>query len=63
MADFTVQNHGSIFILTPHTPEAEAWVEEHIPDDAQLWGNGIVVEHRFIDNIVEGARADGLEVN
>jgi len=60
--DFTVRNEGSIFLLTPHTDAARAWVEEHLPADAQTFGPAIVVEHRYIGDIVAGIQADGLEV-
>ena len=61
-ADFSVQNEGTIFLLIPHTDSANAWIEEHIPEDAQRFGGGIVVEHRYIQDIVEGIQADGLAV-
>lgn len=62
MPDFTVRGGGTLYILTPLTIPAREWVAEHISDDAQTWGGGIAVEHRYINAIVEGARADGLEV-
>jgi len=63
MADFTVTNHGSIRILQALTEAAEDWVDEHIPSDAQTWGrNGIVVEPRYIGNIIDGIEGDGLTV-
>ncbi len=63
MADFTVQNHGSIYILNAESEAAKAWVEQHLPEDAQSWGqNGTVVEHRYIGAIVDGIVNDGLEV-
>jgi hypothetical protein len=61
-ADFTVQNEGSIFLLRPHTQSANDWIGEHIPDDAQFFGNAVVVEHRYIADIVAGIQSDGLEV-
>ena len=60
--DFSVENHGSIFLLRPITPSAFEWVREHIPDDAQYFGNAVVVEHRYIEDIVDGIQNDGLEV-
>jgi hypothetical protein len=61
MTDFTIDNHGSIFILTPLTDDGDEWVSQHIPEDAMRWGRyGIVVEARYIDDIVEGIRDDGL---
>jgi hypothetical protein len=61
--DFCVANHGTIFLLTPHTRGAREWLAEHIPDDAQWWGNGtLVVEHRFIQDIVSHLQEDGFIV-
>ena len=60
--DFRVESYGSIFLLQPLTPAANEWVAQHIPDDAQRWGGAIVVEHRFIMDIVVGIRGDGLSV-
>lgn len=60
--DFLARNEGSIWLFTPITDAAHAWVAEHIPDDAQTWGESIVVEHRYIGRIVQGAANDGLRV-
>ena len=60
--DFFVENHGSIFLLRPVTPAAFAWVSEHIPEEAQFFGEAVCVEHRYIAEIVEGIRESGLEV-
>lgn len=62
MADLSIQNEGSIFLLRAHTDAGNAWIEQHIPDDAQSFGGAIVVEHRYIADIVAGAIDDGLEV-
>lgn len=61
-ADFTVQNHGSIFLLCPQTEAASTWIEEHIPADAMTLGSAVAVEHRYISDIIEGAQGDGLIV-
>lgn len=62
MCDLFVHNHGSIFVLEPVSKAGFDWLDEHIAEEHQIWGNGIVVEHRYIDAIVDGALADGLEV-
>jgi len=62
MSDFTVQNEGTIFLLVPNTPLAQEWIEEHIPDTAQYFGDAVVVEHRYIADIIEGIQQSGLEV-
>jgi hypothetical protein len=61
-ADFSVENHFTIFLLRPLTPAAESWIDEHIAEDAQYFGNAIVVEHRYIADIVQGIQNDGLAV-
>jgi hypothetical protein len=62
--DFLVENHGSIFLLKPLTPTATSWVEEHIGQDNeyQPYFPTVVVEHRYIADIVAGIQNDGLAV-
>ena len=62
-SDFTVTNHGSIFTLAPETPAARDWVDEWLPADAMWHGSAVVVEHRYIEDIVEGIINDGLTVH
>lgn len=61
-ADFSVGNHGSICLLVPHTDAAREWVRFHMDPEARHWAGGTVVEPRYIDDIVAGIEADGLEV-
>ena len=63
--DFLVENHGSIFLLNPRTPAATSWVEEHIGRDNgyQPYYPTVVVEHRYIADIVAGIQNDGLAVS
>jgi hypothetical protein len=58
--DFTVQDEGTIKILYPQTEAAEQWITDHIANDAQRWAGGVVVEHRFIEDILFGVHNDGL---
>jgi len=60
--DFLLSDEGSIFLLQPLTPAAVSWIEENISDDHMTFGSAVVVEHRFIADIVRGAIADGLAV-
>ena len=63
-ADFNVMDCGTIYILNTQTDAAREWVAEHIPDDAQTFGQcGTVVEHRYIGEIVAGIQRDGLTVD
>jgi hypothetical protein len=61
-ADFLVSNHGSIFLLHPRTRAAVEWCEEHLPPEALEGEDFVVVEHRYIRDIVGGAINDGLLV-
>jgi hypothetical protein len=60
--DLTIQNEGSIFLLRASTDAGRTWIEANIPDDAQTFGGAVVVEHRYIADITQGAINDGLEV-
>ena len=62
--DFAVENHGSIFLLQPQNEQAIAWVEEHIgPENGyQPHFPTVVVESRYIADIVQGIQNDGLMV-
>jgi hypothetical protein len=62
MADFEVSKHGTIFIFTPLTPAARDWVAEFLSQDARRWAGGVVIEHRYISDVVIGAQRDGLMV-
>jgi len=60
--DFSCENHGSTFLLRPLSESAKIWVEENLPDEAQWFGDAVVVEHRYIWPILEGIENDGLVV-
>ena len=60
--DFRYQHEGSIGLLFPITDGAKDWVDEHISDDAQWFGSGLVIEWRYVDHIIEGIVNDGLGV-
>jgi hypothetical protein len=60
--DFRVENHGTIFLLQPLSPAANSWIEENLPEDRMTFGGAVVIEHRYIADIVRGAMASGLGV-
>lgn len=62
LVDFIISGGGSVFLLTPITKRAREWADEHLPKDRQTLGTGIAVEHRYIVEIVEGIKRDGLIV-
>lgn len=64
MADITVVDHGSICVLRGDTDAGKKWIAENLEsDEVQHWGGGIVVEPRYVGNIVAGAMIDELEVD
>ncbi len=62
MQDVEVQNEGSIFLFHLLTPEAEEWVDEHVPEPMTFFGDALVVEHRFALDLAEGMMSGDLEV-
>lgn len=62
--DFLFVDHGSIVIMHPRSDAARDWTEQHIPEDAQRWGRGgVVIEPRYVGDIIDGITNDGLEVS
>jgi hypothetical protein len=62
-ADFRLDHHGSILILFMQSDAAHEWVAEHIPEPGIRWGcDGIVVEPRYVRNLVAGIMEDGLSI-
>jgi hypothetical protein len=67
MADFTLINDGagaSVQLLRPITDDAKAWVDDHIGRDNgfQPYWPTVVIETRYVLDIVHGIQADGLVV-
>jgi hypothetical protein len=60
--DFRLEDQGTIAILFPQNDAAEDWVFQNLPSDATRWAGGIVIEHRYVGDIVFGIRNDGLVV-
>jgi hypothetical protein len=58
--DFSIENHGSIFLFRMNTPAAKAWVSENVQDDAQFFGDALVVEWRYAKDLAAGMQANGL---
>lgn len=60
--DFVVADHGSIVLLRPYTPAAEAWARENLPGDTPMHGKAFAIERRYFRDIFEGIRQDGLVI-
>lgn len=60
--DFSVSGGGTLYMLYPLSKAAKQWADDNLPSDRQTLGTGIAVEHRYIGDIVQGIRNDGLTV-
>jgi hypothetical protein len=63
--DFSVSvDAGSIFLLIPHSESALDWIEQNIGKDNgfQPYWPTVVVEHRYIMDIVASLREEGFVV-
>ena len=59
--DFELENHISLWIVTPVSEAALQWCYAHLPEDCPRWGaRGHVIEHRYIEPIVAHMRRDKL---
>jgi hypothetical protein len=54
--------HPTVYLLTPYSKAACAWVAEHIPDDALWFGSSIVIEHRYAAALLGQIERDGMTV-
>jgi len=54
---FTVENHGTILLVRPLTNDVRDWLELHTA--GQWFGGALVVEHRYVDELVSGMITEG----
>ena len=60
--DFTVEDHGLIFLVRSNNDAAREHLSENVQDDAHWIGSALVVRHRCISDLVDGLRANGYTV-
>jgi hypothetical protein len=60
--DVAISGAGSIYLFHLLTESARFWVDCHVSEDRQMFGDALAVEHRYIGHLVQGMRADGLRV-
>jgi hypothetical protein len=60
--DVTLWRDGSgLVLLRRITQAAKDWVADHV-EDYQSWAGCVVVEPRYVDDLVCGLESDGLTV-
>lgn len=52
--DFKIEDHGSLVLVHPRTPWAGEWIDEYVDPTAQWWGDRLVVEPRYLEDLVVG---------
>jgi hypothetical protein len=60
--DLLVHGGGRVYVLRSVSPTGAAWLDQHVTPEATMFCGAVVVEHRFIRDIVTGAVSDGLRV-
>lgn len=56
---FDVLDEGTIVLITPLTARAKTWIKEHVCSESWQWmGGGLVVDHRYADDILFAADGD-----
>ena len=60
--DLMVHGHGSIYLLRPISRRGRRWIDTQISADRIEWAGAIVVEPRYVADIVRGALDHGLTV-
>lgn len=63
MTDFALQHCGSISLLHPRSEAGHAWIAENIPEDAQYFARAVVIEYRYVGDIVDGILSDDLSID
>ena len=52
---------ASVYLITPLTRECEDWLKENVSEDAMYLGHSLAVEHRYVEDLVEGLEREGFK--
>jgi hypothetical protein len=58
--DFLIRDEGPLVLVTPATPEAQQWLDEHVVGETTWWCGALAVERRYVFDLLSGAQSDGL---
>jgi hypothetical protein len=61
-ADYRISGGGTVYIITPQNTAARENLEAGLSDEAQHFGGGVAVEHRYIGPLVNQLRNEGWVV-
>ena len=60
--DAILRDYGDVVQLIPLAMDAEHWMHSNLEADAVWFGDGVLVEGGYIQNILDAMAHDGLEV-
>jgi hypothetical protein len=61
--DLVFENHLSLFLIRPVSSTGQSWLDANVGEQETLtFGNAVVCEPRYVEAIIQGAVAAGLEV-
>ena len=61
--DFRYEDHGSIALIVPLTDAGRDVLMVRAPEDACWWGEGLVVEPRYVGPFLEALDDEGFSVS
>lgn len=59
--DFSIENHGTIILIVPNTPEARDKVETDYADCLK-WAGAVVCEPRYIRDNIHQLQEEGFTI-
>ena len=60
--DFVFENHGTLYLVRPQNEAARRHLQDNVQEDAQWWGDALVVEHRYALPLSEALADNGWDV-
>jgi hypothetical protein len=61
-ADYRCECHGSLWLVYPLNAGAHQHLVEHVGSEAQWFGDALVVESRYINELIAGLKDAGFTV-
>jgi hypothetical protein len=58
--DFIVNKQGGLVLFWPQHDRAKEWLTQTAPEEAQFWGDALVVELRYIEDVADAMREAGF---
>jgi len=63
IADYTAVDGGSVLLLRPNNDTAREHLEDNTADEAQWFGMALVVEPRYMQNLIDNLEDEGFKVD